>query len=183
MFTKIINYALRLTILCVVAAFGLAAVYAKTTPMIEEQARKIEDRMRKEVLPAADRFEEVSGDYSVAYDKDGNPIGKIVKSSQQGYGGQIKIMAGIDNEGRVVGVKVLEHSETPGLGDGVTRENFTRQFNHKAASELILKRDGVGIDAVTGATISSRACVEAVKKGLDHIKEHEQGIQKKTEVN
>ena len=176
MFKKILSYTLRLTILCVVAAFGLAVVYGKTAPMIEEQAKKIEDLARREVLPAADRFEEVSEEYSVAFDKEGNPAGKIVKASQQGYGGQIKIVAGIDNEGRVVGVKILEHSETPGLGDGIAKENFTRQFNRKAASELILKKDGVGIDAITGATISSRACVEAVKKGLDYIKEHEQGM-------
>ena len=174
MFKKILSYTFRLTILCVAAAFGLAAVYGKTKPIIEAQSKKIEDLARREVLPAADRFEEVSEDYSVAFDKDDNPAGKIVKASQQGYGGQIKIMAGIDNEDRVVGIKILEHSETPGLGDGVAKENFTRQFNRKAASELILKKDGVGIDAITGATISSRACVEAVKKGLDSIKQYEQ---------
>ncbi|MFH2069500.1 MAG: RnfABCDGE type electron transport complex subunit G [Candidatus Omnitrophota bacterium] len=181
MFTKLINYTLRLTILCVIAAFGLAVVYGKTEPMIEAQAKKIEDLARREVLPAADRFEEVSEDYSVAFDKDGRPAGKIVKAGQQGYGGQIKIIAGIDNENRVVGVKILEHFETPGLGDGVAKETFTRQFNRKAASELILKKDGVGIDAITGATISSRACVEAVKKGLDSIKQYEQSGE--TKVN
>lgn len=174
MFTKILNYTLRLTILCVAAAFSLAVVYGKTGPMIEEQTRKIEDQAQKEVLPAADRFEKVNEGCSLAFDKDGNPAGKIVKASQQGYGGQVKIMAGIDNEEKVVGIKILEHSETPGLGDGIAKENFTRQFGRKTASELILKRDGVGIDAVTGATISSRACVEAVKKGLDCIKQYEQ---------
>ena len=174
MFTKIISYTLRLAVLCVAAAFSLALVYGKTKPMIEEQARKIENLAQKEVLPLADRFEEVNEDYSIAYDKDGRPAGKIVKSSQQGYGGQIKIMAGIDNEDRVVGIKILEQYETPGLGDGITKDNFTMQFNRKTVSELKLKKDGVGIDAVTGATVSSKACVEAVKKGLEYIKQYEQ---------
>lgn len=175
MFTKIISYTLRLMILCVIAAFSLALVYGKTEPMIEEQAKKIEDLARKEVLPLADRFEEMNENYSRAYDKDGQPAGKIVKSAQQGYGGQIKVMAGVDNEGRVVGIKILEHYETPGLGDGIIKDNFTTQFKHKTAFELRLKTDGVGIDAVTGATISSRACIDAVRKGLEQIKQYEQG--------
>ncbi len=181
MFTKVLSYTLRLTILCVAAAFALAVVYGKTEPMIEEQTRKIEDQAQKEVLPAADRFEKVNEDYSLAFDKEGNPAGEIVKASRQGYGGQIKIMAGIDNEDKVVGIKILEHSETPGLGDGIAKENFTRQFGGKAAPEIMLKRDGVGIDAITGATISSRACVEAVKKGLDYIKQY--GQNGETKVN
>ena len=174
MFTKIISYTLRLTILCVVTAFSLALVYGKTKPMIEAQVGTIENLARKEVLPLADRFEQISENYFMAYNKNGNTVGKIVKSAQQGYGGQIKIMVGVDNEDKVVGIKILEHYETPGLGDAITKKNFTLQFNHKTVSELRLKKDGGSIDAITGATVSSKACVKAVKKGLEYIKQYEQ---------
>jgi len=175
MFIKIISYTLRLTILCIVAAFSLALVYGKTKPMIEEQTGRIENLARKEVLPLADRFEPISENYFMAYDKNGQVAGKIVKSSQQGYGGQIKIMVGVDNEDKVVGIKILEQYETPGLGDGITTKKFTRQFNQKTVSEFGLKKDGGSIDAVTGATVSSKACVDAVRKGLEYIKQYEQG--------
>ncbi|MFH1903751.1 MAG: RnfABCDGE type electron transport complex subunit G [Candidatus Omnitrophota bacterium] len=175
MFTKIISYTLRLTILCVVTAFFLSLVYGKTKPMIEEQIKTIDNRARKEVLPLADRFEQISENYFMAYDKNGSKVGKIVKSSQRGYGGQIKIMVGVDNEEKIVGIKILEHYETPGLGDEITKKKFTLQFNHRTVSELRLKKDNGSIDAITGATISSKACVAAVRSGLEYLKQYEPG--------
>lgn len=174
MFTKIISFMLRLTILCVVTAYLLAFVYEKTKPRIEEQMKIIDSQAKRELLPSADRFEQINENYFIAYDKNGTMVGEIMKSSQRGYGGQIKIMAGVNNEKEITGIKILEHYETPGLGDEITKKDFILQFNNKTISELKLKKDKGSIDAITGATISSKACVNAVRTALESIGQYEQ---------
>lgn len=96
--------------------------------------------------------------------------------SPSGYGGPIRLIAGIDHNGIVTGVKVLEHHETPGLGDRIAtnKSDWIRHFTGKsltapAPNRWQVRRDGGAFDQITGATISSRAVVRQVRRALDYF--------------
>jgi electron transport complex protein RnfG len=91
-----------------------------------------------------------------------------------GYSGNIEIMVGVDPEGRVVGIEILTHAETPGLGSKITAPAFKDQFRGKGLDDVDwrVKKDGGSFDQITGATVSPRAVVQAVKIGLEFFREH-----------
>ena len=86
-------------------------------------------------------------------------VGRVLAASTQGYSGPIQGLVGLDPAGAVSGVRVLVQTETPGLGAKITGQAFLDQFQGKKAAEVALKKDDPAgkIDAVTAATISSRA--------------------------
>jgi electron transport complex protein RnfG len=101
----------------------------------------------------------------------------------EGYGGFIYIMMGIDLEGRISGVKILEHEETPGLGAKIEEPSFRGQFKGKSLENSVLvngnlavKKDGGDLDALTGATISPRGVAQAASAGLKIFARHRQEI-------
>lgn len=98
-------------------------------------------------------------------EKDGAPLGVAVESYGQGFGGKLGVMTGFNLEtDALVGVGVTTMSETPGVGSRVREPGFARQFVGLAKdAKLRVKKDGGDIDAVTGATISSRAVADAVR--------------------
>jgi electron transport complex protein RnfG len=95
-------------------------------------------------------------------------------SSQKGYGGEIRIMVGVTAANEIKRIKILSQKETPGLGTKITADPFISQFNAKRIEGAVwaVKKDQGDFDAVTGATISSRAVLEAVKAGLDVYGRH-----------
>ncbi len=108
----------------------------------------------------------------------GTGIGYIVESYGKGYSSYINVLVAVDNDYVVSKVNVLSHAETPGLGDEIERDYFLNQFTGKTVEHLVVvKRETEkDIQAITGATISSRAVAEdAVKKGVLMIKDMAQG--------
>ncbi len=102
--------------------------------------------------------------------KEGELVGVAIRSySKNGYGGLIWIMVGIKPNGELQEAAVIEHRETPGLGTKLAEPLFKDQFKDLDPEEIILKvkKDGGDIDAITAATISSRAYCEAVQLALD----------------
>jgi electron transport complex protein RnfG len=106
----------------------------------------------------------------------------IVGSSEKGFSGLVKIMVGFDPDGEIKNIAVLDQKETPGLGTKMKDEKFIQQYKNKNPDLFNLKvtKDGGEVDALTGATISSRAFSEAVQmahdvfvKNIDFIKEPE----------
>lgn len=96
---------------------------------------------------------------------DGNPIGTaIIGSSEKGYSGLVKIMVGFNPDESIKNIVVLEQKETPGLGTKMKGDKFLRQFRGKKPSEfnVMPTKDGGDVDALTGATITTRAFGEAV---------------------
>ena len=93
----------------------------------------------------------------------------IIGSSEKGYSGLVKIMVGFNPDESIKNIVVLEQKETPGLGTKMKEEKFMRQFRGKKPSEFNLKptKDGGDIDALTGATISTRAFGEAAQMAYD----------------
>lgn len=104
--------------------------------------------------------------------KDDAISGIAIKTfSNNGFGGKIEIMAGFGVDGTIYKYKVIDHKETPGLGTKVTEEKFSRQFEGLNPQKHIfkVKQDGGEIDAVTAATISSRAVVDALRRASDTL--------------
>lgn len=116
--------------------------------------------------------------------KDGQPVAVIlVPSAPKGYGGPIKLLVGIYYDGRIAGVRVLSHRETPGLGDAIEarRGDWIYGFNDRSLGDpddkgWRVKRDGGQFDQFTGATITPRAIVTAVKNALEYFKDNREKL-------
>ncbi|MBV1923413.1 MAG: RnfABCDGE type electron transport complex subunit G [Flavobacteriaceae bacterium] len=93
----------------------------------------------------------------------------IVGSSEKGFSGLIKIMVGFNPDGTIKNISVLEQKETPGLGTKMKDDKFIKQYRGKNPSSFNLKatKDGGEIDALTGATITTRAFSEATQQAYD----------------
>ena len=105
---------------------------------------------------------------NLAYDAQGNFRGAAIKTSEGGFGGKIEMMVGFLADGTIKGTSILSHSETPGLGANMTGP-FKDQFVDKnpASFKLTVKKDGGDVDAITAATITSRAFSKAVNKAYN----------------
>ncbi len=170
-------------ILCaitLVVALALGAVNAVTVgPIAEQNAQKIKDSLEN-VMPGAESEQidvpegttvttETKNATSVtilsAYKmtKDGADAGYCVEVGPTGFGGAVDTMVGIDSDGKVTGISVISaSSETPGLGARSTEPEFQAQFAGQVGTEVAVAKDGGSIDALTGATITSRAVSEGV---------------------
>ncbi|MBP7056380.1 MAG: RnfABCDGE type electron transport complex subunit G [Candidatus Omnitrophica bacterium] len=172
---QLIRFGIILGAICLASTLVLAVTYEVTKPKIEEAARREETAALKEVMSAADSFEPKTVDgmeYFVAM-KDGQVLGYCLKVMGAGYGGYIRIITGIDKDGIIKGMRVLEHQETPGLGSQISEVKngekdpwFLRQFQGKDARAIEVRKN---IDAITGATISSVAVTDAVRKTADEF--------------
>ena len=97
----------------------------------------------------------------------------VTGASEKGYSGLVKLMVGFELDGRIKNIAVLEQKETPGLGTKMKGEKFLRQFRGKnpATFDLKVKKDGGEVDALAGATISTRAFSEATQQAYDVYRE------------
>jgi electron transport complex protein RnfG len=101
--------------------------------------------------------------------KQGDKITALAySSSANGYHGMIEIMVGVDLNGKLTGISIMTHTETPGLGARIVETDFTDQFSGLALSdELKLSSDGGTVDGISGATLSSKGVMTAVRKALE----------------
>lgn len=165
-----------LLITCLAAAFALSAVFGATKPTIVQQQAAATNSSLSQVLPQAATFEVKERD-SLWYGLDGSgaKVGIVVRSGLRGYGGPVPVLAGIDLSGLVVGIKVASAAEglkeTPGLGLKATESRFTRQLLG-ADSTVALKKNGGAVDAISGATITSRAVVDGVNRSIRKYAAH-----------
>ncbi len=167
---QLVKFGFVLGTICLAATLVLAVTYEVTKPKIEEQFRREEKESLEIIMPGADDFVEktVQGiEYFEAY-KDKTLMGYCVRVVGNGYGGYIRMLAGVDLNGVIKGVEILEQYETPGLGAKIDETKpgekdpwFLRQFKGKHASSVIVKKN---IDVITGATISSKAVTDAVRE-------------------
>lgn len=108
------------------------------------------------------QFDENSGKYTIL--NGATTIGQARMLQAGGYGGAIDILIGIEPDGRLRGIRIISQQETPGLGAKIVDSQFLDQFVGLSVNELNLSRDGGSVDAITGATISTRAVVDAVRE-------------------
>jgi len=168
---------ISLVLVCLVAALALSRVYLITKPVIEQQKIDATKHALTEVLPAAASFtEREPGQLWYGLDGDGSKVGIVFKVAPRGYAGPVETMAGVDLDGRVVGIRIASPAEgmreTPGLGLKAREPWFTAQFGGKSADDLKLKKDGGTLDAISAATITSRAVTNGVADGLRRYAAH-----------
>jgi electron transport complex, RnfABCDGE type, G subunit len=176
-----IKLGLILAAFAAAACVMLAFVYNGTTAIIAQRQQADLEAALKELFPDADKFEKINGvtspdntvtieDSYAAY-KNNKITGAALRVSRASYSGQIKSLVGISADGFITGVKILEHSDTPGLGanamsptyyvDRARGLTFYGQFTGKKISDPFVVKDD--IIAITASTITSRAVSVSVK--------------------
>lgn len=176
--SNLLNMVLSLTIIALVAAAALGGMYLLTKEPIEKAKQEKQTAAINSVLPQIDGIRlaepEVQEGYTIHRAYVGDSLaGAAVETSSNGFGGVIRLMVGFDTEGNIVNYEVLEHAETPGLGShmGVWFKTDKNQQSiigkTPAATKLIVSKDGGDVDAITAATISSRAFLSAVQSAYD----------------
>ena len=156
---------LVLSVFCLVISGALAFTNSFTAPIVADAARLRAEVVRGEIIPDAADFElvEIEGlpeSVREVY-RSSNDVGYIFVVVASGYGGDMKIILGLAPDGSVIQSKVLEHSETKGLGSKIEDDSFAGQFDG-----LDIGRFGA-VDAISGATISSNAYAKAVCDALE----------------
>ena len=111
--------------------------------------------------------------------KGGKVTGVAFESSGNGYAGEIRVIMGVDAEGKIMGVRVVKHNETPGLGDKIeiAKNDWITRFNglflgDPPEAQWAVKKDGGRFDQFSGATITPRATVNAIRDGLRYFAAH-----------
>lgn len=163
-----IKYGIILSLICAVASGLLAGVNSLTKSRILVQAKQEEEISLREVISDAEYFEPIKREeeviYYKAYNKDGKFMGVAFKASGKGYSSTIETMVGMLKDGTITAIKILSQNETPGLGARIAESGFTEQFREKNTQSLI------EVQAITGATISSKAVIDSIKSKADQIK-------------
>ena len=169
-----------LVVVVLIAVASLVWVAGVTEPAREANKKAKQQVALKFLFPKAHEFEERKLDNIVFFipkSERGEILGVIVPTeTNKGYGGTIKMLVGVDLEGRIVKLKVTEHHETPGLGSKATEDDsaFLKSFIGRSLEDtkFKVKKDGGDIDAVTSATITSRAICDAVERGLRRFEKY-----------
>lgn len=173
------NMLLSLTIISLVAAALLAGIYTITAEPIAASEKKAQAEAKLAVLPiegveVAEEAEVIDGLNVYRATVDGEHVGAAVETRENGFGGEFTIMVGFDAEGNILGYKVLSHQETPGLGSKM-QEWFSNKEKPSAlvygknpgTCNFTVSKDGGDVEAITAATISSRAFLLAIKKAYN----------------
>jgi len=169
-----IRYRLILLVICLCASLVFTLNYKRTHNQIEAQAGSDENELLKAIFPAATSFESKALEGENYYlVKNGNQeLGYIIKVETQGYASPIVMLVGFDKTGKIEGVEILSQQETPDLGGkiaeiktGQDKPWFFRQFSGKNVKALDLKN----IQAITGATMTSKAVTDAVRESVEEF--------------
>ncbi|MDO5116709.1 MAG: RnfABCDGE type electron transport complex subunit G [Synergistaceae bacterium] len=177
--SKIVKLGLILFAITAVTGLILGAVHTMTLePIREAQAREKNEALAS-TLPGAQNFRQLEidgegGGISEVYEGEGggSVIGYNFTVTPKGYGGLITLVVGVNNDGRVMDIKILNHSETPGLGAKAGEPAFAGQFREKLADELAVTKTPPEsenqIQAISGATITSTAVTDGVNAALKY---------------
>ncbi|MBR5214633.1 MAG: RnfABCDGE type electron transport complex subunit G [Bacteroidales bacterium] len=184
----LLNMFVALFVICVVSGGVLGIVYSATKGPIAKAENAKKTEAIENVLPEFNELketkvksamEDIDIPFYLAYDADNNFIGAAVETfTNKGFSGNVSLMVGILADGTVNNISVLQHAETPGLGSKMTEPSFKDQFNNKNADSFNfkVKKDGGDVDAITAATISSRAFCDAVNRALSTFENNKGGF-------
>ncbi len=152
-----------LAAICIVTSALLALTNSVTAPIILQSEIQAAESQRAELLPA-DSFTQIEttiDGVSEVYKAD-DGTGYVITAEANGYNGAVPVMVAFDENATILGVSFLPNGETPGFGQKVREEEFQSQFANTPAQTMTLSE----IDAVTGATVSSSAAVEALNRAI-----------------
>jgi len=172
-----------LTAIALVAGLALTGVYALAKGPIELSQKQKKEKALNDVLPGfsgtiADTVINYEGEDILvhrAINTDGTLFGMGVETyTKKAFAGRFDLMVGFDEEGVILNTEVIKAGETPGLGDKINKNksDFAKQFNNQdpAQYKLQVSKDGGDVDAITAATISSRAYCDAVQRAYNVFK-------------
>ena len=174
---RFIHYGSVLLIIAAVSAGLLAFVNGMTRDVIANNKIAADNAARKEVVPLAAKFDENQKvtseglEFIPGLDENGNVVGYVVKVSQGGYAANIDFSLGIGLDGKVTGLRVTGHQETPGLGAKITGIEWQNHWNGVDSSYEFTK----AADAFAGATVSPTAVYTGVMRALSA---YENGVSK-----
>ena len=176
------NMVMSLTLISLTASACLGFVYELTKEPIALSILNKKLNAIRQVTPEFDnnpndemyRLPTGEGDSLEIYPakKNGEIVGYAVNTyTSKGFSGNISLMAGFKTDGTILSITVLDHKETPGLGTKMTEPEFKEQFTGKNPAKFTLKvkKDGGPVDAITAATISSRAFCDAVQRAYNTL--------------
>lgn len=164
---ELIRLVLTLLIVTALAAGLLAGANAITAPAI---AQRQEDDYRsalKEYFPRMEDFESevLEGDsFDLVYDAAGEFLGVMASTGVQGYDGLISYNLAVDSEGKILGMRIVEHSETSGVGDVIEKPEFQKQFLGKSFLDPL--QPGDDVDTISGATKSTAPMIDSIRSVL-----------------
>lgn len=158
-------------------------------PIAERQAEDLRASLSQVIRPELHDNNLLDGQITVQHEGQQVNVYRAMKNNKitglayniygYGYAGKIVLMMGVDTKGKILGVRVLSHSETPGLGDKIeaAKDDWIFKFNNLSLENTTstmwaVKKDGGRFDQFSGATITPRAVIKAVKSGLDFFKHH-----------
>ncbi|MDD3653364.1 MAG: RnfABCDGE type electron transport complex subunit G [Desulfotomaculaceae bacterium] len=170
---SILKIALNLAMACFVSGLIIAGVHFVTADAAAQKAEELKMDSMKALVQDVEKFEPVEGkeDWYKAV-KDGKTIAYIVPSSSKGFEGHMQLLVAVTSDGTVLNYDIISHKETPGLGDKANEEPFKSQIIGKKADGLEVVKDPSDkehVQAMTGATISSRAATTAVAKAVEEV--------------
>lgn len=179
---EIMGLTLKLFVICFVVAGLLAFVNSITKPIIEKNDKKVFEESMAEVLPDAADFEDITKTVDKIqgegvtleglYKADNGYVANVICA--EGYGGDVNVMIGIDNDNKITKIKILSMNETAGLGAKASEEKFTKQYEGLTNNIAVEKNNGGNpddntISAISGATVTSKAVTKAVNFAVDTV--------------
>lgn len=194
--SDILRNGLMLALIAVGGVSLLTVVHQVTKAPIAEAERRVVEERLGQVLPSNTYDNDLLLDWVEVRDathfqhagpvrvhrarRDGQPVAVIMQvTAPDGYNGDIRLLVAIDAEGAVLGVRVIAHRETPGLGDPieVRRSDWIESFRGTSigapdVAGWTVRKDGGEFDQFTGATITPRAVVRAVRRALEYHDRH-----------
>jgi Na+-translocating ferredoxin:NAD+ oxidoreductase subunit G len=197
---SILHVGVLLAISALIGTGVMAITYNHAKDYIEENNRQVLIRSLSSVLVEGDYNNNIIEDKIIVTSQqylgskkpltiyrarhDNQPVAAVLTTvAPNGYNGPIKLIIGIQYSGEIIGVRVVKHRETPGLGDGIEaeRSDWVFSFNQRSLDntgkkQWQVKKDGGVIDQLTGATITPRAIVKAVHLGLRYYRENRDTI-------
>ena len=173
--SSLTNMLVVLTVITIVAAGVLASVNAVTAPQIdkinaENLATGIKAVMGSENIKVSDPVEVDAFTVYEISNKQGDQLGKAVVTTENGFGGPLKVLVGFNTSGDILGYTVLEHQETPGLG-AKAGEWFQDKIlgMNPGKNNFTVSKDGGEVDAITASTITSRAFLRAIQNAYTKV--------------
>ena len=161
---------LAVTVVVFISVALLGGLDSVTRDMIEYQKELKVQRMLNEIFPDMTSYTSEGDIYIIS--ADGTEIGFAFLAVGKGYGGDIDILVGLEDETTLKGIAVIAHAETPGLGDKILAPDFTDRFVGVDIADVAVPDEGGKIDAITGSTISTKAVIDAVRTtAMEKVKE------------
>lgn len=177
--TKISKLVITLSIIGIISAIALSFVYQWTTPFIEQHQAEARRKALRSVLPEAEEFQEktINGNtFFEGYDSSQKRVGVAMIAKGPGYQNVIELMIGVNLEDNYIyNIDVLNHEETPGLGARITGQQYRNNYENKPFGDYnVVKRtpqNDLEVEAIAGATISSRSVANIVQDAVKKINE------------